>query len=105
MKLFAFILAVTLLMSVDVHAGNVFNCPGNGITPDFEHETSTLYMPHIFVGDTGIYRDVFIELNPVGNFDTGVYRILFGNNIPQSIKCSGFTQSNECPSLERLMCP
>ena len=70
-----------LLISFSVSA-NVFDCPGNGITPDFEHESSTIYIPHLFVGDTGISRDVFIKLSQdEGNFSQGRYRILLNNNI------------------------
>ena len=95
-----------LISASNVLADNVFNCPGNGITPDFDHETSTLYMPHTFSGLNDIYRDVFIELQPDdGNFSQGRYEILFGNNIPQLINCGGFSRSTECPALERLMCP
>jgi len=81
---------------------NVFDCDSS--SPKYWIDTFTMDFPLVFIGESGIYKNLFVEFYPGETWDEGSYRILRGDNIPQPVNCGGFSRSAECHKLKELMC-
>ncbi len=98
----AFIFLIALFFTPEDSNANVFDCEST--SPQYLIDSFTMEFPLVFIGNDDIYKNLFVEFIPGDTWDEGSYRILRGDNIPQVVKCGGFSRSDECPAIKELMC-